>query len=186
MANYNCSFQIINSLESFVDLFYLLMIGSGAGIRVLKDDVVDLPKFRTGIKTYHKEYSPVPRKERSDQSSMVFEDNEVEIVVGDSKEGWVESLRIYFDILTRHSFRKVKAIIFNYDHVRPKGERLKTFGGTASGHESIKNMFVKIDKTIKKIDAEATRKLRPIDCVDIANIIGENVVVGGKLVNASN
>lgn len=179
MANYNCSFQIINSLESFVDLFYLLMIGSGAGIRVLKDDVVGLPKFRTDVKVYHKEYSPVPRKDRSDQTSMIFEDNEAEIVVGDSKEGWVESLRVYLDILTRHSFRKVKSIIFNYDHVRPKGERLKTFGGTASGHESIKNMFVKIDKTIKKIDAETTRKLRPIDCVDIANIIGENVVVGG-------
>ena len=43
-------------------------------------------------------------------------------------------------------------------------------------------MFHKIDRVIKKLGLlhEAkTVKLRPIDCLDIANIIGENVVVGG-------
>ncbi|HZK09586.1 MAG TPA: ribonucleoside-triphosphate reductase, adenosylcobalamin-dependent, partial [Clostridia bacterium] len=51
-----------------------------------------------------------------------------------------------------------------------------------SGHSSLKNMFLKIDRVVKKaglISDEQRIKLRPIDCLDIANIIGENVVVGG-------
>jgi ribonucleoside-diphosphate reductase alpha chain/ribonucleoside-triphosphate reductase len=84
--------------------------------------------------------------------------------------------------LTNKKFRKINTIILNYDNIRPKGEKLKTFGGYASGFESIKIMFEKIMKVIKKdINKEGNaRKLRPIDCSDIANIIGENVVSGGK------
>ena len=62
MANYNCSFQIIDSFEAFRDVFYLLMIGSGVGVRILKDDVVKLPKIRTDYEIVHKDYSPEPMK----------------------------------------------------------------------------------------------------------------------------
>lgn len=44
MANYNCSFQVIDNFLAFRDVFYLLMVGSGVGIRILKDDVKKLPK----------------------------------------------------------------------------------------------------------------------------------------------
>ena len=79
-------------------------------------------------------------------------------------------------------YRKIKTVILNYDQVRGKGEKLRTFGGTASGHSSMKNMFIKISKIIDKAAIRSTAdkvKLLPIDCLDIANIIGENVVVGG-------
>ncbi|MEG1584255.1 MAG: ribonucleoside-triphosphate reductase, adenosylcobalamin-dependent, partial [Anaerovorax sp.] len=79
-------------------------------------------------------------------------------------------------------YRKINTVILNYDHVRGKGEKLKTFGGTASGHASMKNMFLKITRIIEKAGSRSTTnkvKLEPIDCLDIANIIGENVVVGG-------
>jgi ribonucleoside-diphosphate reductase alpha chain/ribonucleoside-triphosphate reductase len=79
-------------------------------------------------------------------------------------------------------YRKIHTILLNYDHVRAKGEKLRTFGGTASGHQSMKNMFLKIARVIEKADSRAVEgfaRLRPIDCLDIANIIGENVVVGG-------
>ena len=33
MANYNCAFEVIDSYHAFHDLFYLLMIGSGVGVR---------------------------------------------------------------------------------------------------------------------------------------------------------
>ena len=85
-------------------------------------------------------------------------------------------------IISSNEYRKVNTIIFNYNNVRPKGEELKTFGGTASGYSSMKNMFVKIDKVIKKraaIEDKERFYLKSIDCLDIANIIGENVVVGG-------
>lgn len=183
MANYNCAFLVIDSFESFRELFYLLMVGSGVGVRVLKEDVANLPKIRTGYEIVHKDYRPIPPGEREDNTSIEFaHNNTVKITVGDSKEGWIQSLDYFFKLLYSNEYRNIKTIIINYDHVRPRGERLKTFGGTASGHTSLKNMFYKIDRVIKNnVKRNGSRRinLRPIDCLDIANIIGENVVVGG-------
>src|SRR5690606_18661792 len=108
--------------------------------------------------------------------------NTVKIVVGDSKEGWVQALDYFLGFINSSEYRNINTIIINYNNVRPKGETLKTFGGTASGHASMKNMFTKIDTVIKKrgaIEGKDRFKLKPIDCLDVANIIGENVVVGG-------
>jgi len=183
MANYNCSFQIVNGFSAFKDIFYLLMIGSGVGVRILKDDVAQMPKVRTDFEVVHKDYSPLPRSEREDNTSMeFFYNNTVKITIGDSKEGWVQSLDFFMQLIHSNEYRNIKTIIIDYDHVRPKGEKLKTFGGTASGHTSLKNMFYKIDRVVKKagiLTESKLVKLRPIDCLDIANVIGENVVVGG-------
>ena len=179
MANFNCSFTILDNFSAFKDLFYLLMIGAGVGIRVLKEDVKKLPKIRTDVKIIHESYSPLPMEKREDLTSIIFESNTAHIVVGDSKEGWVESLDYYLSILYKKEYRDVKTIIFNYNYVRSKGEKLKTFGGTASGYKSLREMFSKIDKIVKVDCYTNFKKLRPIDCMDIANIIGQNVVVGG-------
>ena len=69
-----------------------------------------------------------------------------------------------------------------YDSIRPRGERLKVFGGTASGYESMLTMLDKIHRVIATAglrEGSARIQLRPIDLLDIANIIGENVVSGG-------
>ncbi|MDK2867650.1 MAG: hypothetical protein PWP51_1790 [Clostridiales bacterium] len=183
MANYNCSFQIINSFDAFKDIFYLLMIGSGVGVRILREDVAGLPKVRTDFEVVHKDYAPLPRAEREDNTSLeFFYNNTVKITIGDSKEGWVQSLDFFLKLIHTNEYRNIKTIIIDYDHVRPKGEKLKTFGGTASGHTSLKNMFHKIDRVVKKLGMLMETKLvklRAIDCLDIANVIGENVVVGG-------
>ncbi len=179
MANFNCSFTVLDKFSAFKDLFYLLMIGSGVGVRVLKSDIAKLPRIRTNIKIIHEAYSPVPRDQREDLTSITFRKDTAHIIVGDSKEGWVQSLDYYVGILSKKEYRQIDTIIFNYDHVRPKGEKLKTFGGTASGYESLERMFSKIDKIVKNDCFSHWKKLRPIDCMDIANIIGQNVVVGG-------
>jgi ribonucleoside-diphosphate reductase alpha chain/ribonucleoside-triphosphate reductase len=183
MSNYNCAFTIIDDFDAYKDLFYLLMIGSGVGIRILKDDINKLPKIRTNFDIIHEDYTPIPIPLREDSTSLQFRhNNTVKIVIGDSKEGWVQALDFYLKILYSNEYRKIKTIIINYNHVRPKGEKLKTFGGTASGHSSLKNMFIKITNIIQKrslLNNENYIKLLPIDCLDIANIIGENVVVGG-------
>ncbi|MDH8679896.1 ribonucleoside-triphosphate reductase, adenosylcobalamin-dependent [Fusibacter bizertensis] len=183
MANYNCSFQIVNNFSAFKDIFYLLMIGSGVGVRILKDDVSQLPRVRTDFEVVHKDYSPLSKSEREDNTSLeFFYNNTVKITIGDSKEGWVQSLDFFMQLIHSNEYRNIKTIIIDYDHVRPKGEKLRTFGGTASGHTSLKNMFYKIDRVVKKagiLTESKLVKLRPIDCLDIANVIGENVVVGG-------
>lgn len=183
MSNYNCSFQVIDSFAAFRDIFYLLMVGSGVGVRVLKSDVAKLPPVRTDIEVIHESYTPMLRTLRQDSTALEFTHNDtVKITIGDSKEGWVQSMDYFLKVLYSTEYRKIKTVLLNYDHVRSKGEKLRTFGGTASGHSSMKNMFIKIFKVIEKAKHRSTTnkvKLQPIDCLDIANIIGENVVVGG-------
>jgi adenosylcobalamin-dependent ribonucleoside-triphosphate reductase len=183
MANYNCAFAVVDKFDKYKDIFYLLMVGSGVGLRVLKSDVARLPKINTNFEVIHEDYTPVSKAYREDCTSIEFSHNSTaKIIIGDSKEGWVQSLDFFLKVLYSNEYRSINTIIINYSHVRPKGERLKTFGGTASGHSSLKNMFIKITSVLKKrgmLTNEDYAKLKPIDCLDIANIIGENVVVGG-------
>jgi len=86
---------------------------------------------------------------------------------------WVQALRI----LLQYAQDGIADVEINYDSVRPKGERLKRFGGTASGHESLKEMFAQIGVVLQR--ERPGDRLRPVDALDIANIIGQNVVVGG-------
>lgn len=177
MSNFNCAFETIEDIESFTDLFYLLMLGSGVGVRVLKEDIKKIPKIRTNVNIVNASYEPVEK--RAEHTSLRFEDSVAYIIVGDSKTGWVDSLRFYLEILTKNHYKDINTIIFNYNSVRPNGEKLKTFGGTASGHEALKDIFNKISKIINRNSFQEYYKLKPIDCLDICNIIGECVVVGG-------
>jgi adenosylcobalamin-dependent ribonucleoside-triphosphate reductase len=183
MANFNCSFLVIDSLKDFEDLFYALMLGTGVGFRILFSDVEKISKIREDdIKVTHREYTPILPEHRQDITSVIFEDEKAAIYIGDSKEGWATALTRYLEIMSETWYRDIKEIEFVYNNVRPKGERLKTFGGTASGHESLQIMFEKIHDVLTS-DRFAPRpkggKLRPIHALDIANIIGQNVVIGG-------
>lgn len=182
MANYNCAFEVIDDFHAYHDLFYLLMVGSGVGVRVLREDADKLPKIRTDVKILHKAYSPRPVKDRLEYTNLDFSGNTVTIAIGDSKEGWAQALEHYFQLLTNSEYSKLDTIIVEYDSIRPRGERLKVFGGTASGYESMMAMLDKIHKVVTTAGVrrgERLTQLAPIDLLDIANIIGENVVSGG-------
>jgi adenosylcobalamin-dependent ribonucleoside-triphosphate reductase len=96
--------------------------------------------------------------------------------VGDSKEGWCEALETYFRLVTADQYNHINKLIIDYSYVRPEGERLKRFGGRASGHKSIKRMFEKMNKVFHR---RQDCRLKSIDILDIATIISENVVSGG-------
>ena len=184
ISNFNCAFTIIDDYESLSELFYLLMIGTGVGVRILKEDVEKLNPIRSNIHVSYK-YTPVAKSYRQDNTSLIFTNStRVSIVVGDSKEGWIQTLKDFFMILTDTFYKSTTNIEFEFGNVRPKGERIKGFGGTASGHEALKTMFEKMTKVLtgnlsKNYPKMINNKLRPIHVLDICNIIGENVVSGG-------
>lgn len=191
LANFNCSFLNIRSWDDFGDLFYLLMVGTGVGFKSTKKMAANMKPIRDDIVVTHEPY--VQRypltKIAETEVHFINDDTKAIIHVGDSKEGWVEALRWYFALRTRGVYRNVKEISIYYDYVRPKGARLNTFGGTASGFEPLRDMFDGIDKVIKgeldpsldppeRVDASRVQ-LRPVHMLDIGNLVGNNVVVGG-------
>lgn len=182
LANFNCSFVVIDSIKSLCDLFYLLMVGTGVGVRILPSDVEKLPTFRDDV-TLFAQYNKNSTKQRGREYTITEqEDNMFVIKIGDSKEGWEDALRAYLNFMASPS--ECNNILIDYTEIRVKGATLSNFGGTASGYESIMDMFTKIHNVIQNGTFSSKPKngrLRPIHCLDICNLIGQNVVVGGKL-----
>lgn len=191
LANFNCSFVNIRKWDDMADLFYLLMVGTGVGFKCTKEFAAELAPVRTDIKVNHMPF--VQRypltKEPKTKLIIVESDNKAIIHIGDSKEGWVESLRAFFELHTSPKYSAIKEINIYYDYIRPKGSRLHTFGGTSSGYEPLLEMYKGFEKVFKnEMDAslaplekvgENKVKLRPVHILDIGNLVGNNVVVGG-------
>lgn len=192
LANFNCSFVSIRKWDDLGDLFYLLLVGTGVGFRCTKEMARNLPPVRTDVEVIHEPYvQRYPLTKIADTSLHIIEDGRKAVIhVGDSKEGWVESLRTFFRLLTEAEYEDVQRISIYYDYIRPQGSRLRTFGGTASGPEPLREMFEGITKVLRgeidpslapleQADAPNRYHVRPVHILDIGNLIGNNVVVGG-------
>jgi ribonucleoside-diphosphate reductase alpha chain/ribonucleoside-triphosphate reductase len=171
-ANFNCSFRVIDSIDAYAEIFHMLLVGCGTGFSVERKYTQNLPRFNKNVAVTHihyrylgKEYAYEDTKLRDKGAGRYL------LIVGDSKEGWEESLRQFLTLLTKESTVEVKIL---YDHVRPAGTRLKRFGGRASGPAPLRKMFEKIHDFI-----EEDGILSPVDAMDICNTIAEAVVVGG-------
>jgi adenosylcobalamin-dependent ribonucleoside-triphosphate reductase len=181
LSNYNCAFTNIETMRDLVDVFYLLMVGSGVGLRIDKDHVARLPLVRhieleSSYDINVRLSTPKAEMEHSSLVIQLSEDTTAVLKVGDSKEGWCEALDTYFKLVTADQYNHITKLIIDYSYVRPEGERLKRFGGRASGHKSIKRMFEKMNRVFYGRQED---RLRAIDILDVATIISENVVSGG-------
>lgn len=148
----NCSYVTINSpIRPFTWAFEMLMLGSGVGFNIQKENVYQLPKLKNKIK--------IERKDTED----------ADFIVPDSREGWVKLLG---KVLKSH-FYSEEDFTYSTICIRGKGATIKGFGGTASGPEELCSGINDIHKILNN---RAGKKLRPIDCLDIMNIIGVIVV----------
>ena len=149
----NCWFTAIKKPDDFCFIFENLMLGGGVGYSIRREDIHELPRIKRGV------------------DITVKNTNDAAFIVPDSREGWV---RLLSKVL--HSFF-VTGESFDYSTVlvRSAGKPINGFGGTASGPEILIDGIEKISIVIK--DREG-KKLRSIDVLDIANIIGSVVVAG--------
>lgn len=188
MSNFNCAFTRIKSIKDLAEVFYLLLLGTGVGVRLEEKDLAGFPNLRTDYELSHSEFKPVEKKERIEHTKLVeFENSYAKIYVGDSKEGWKQALETYFELLSKEKYNHIKHIKISYNSIRPRGEKLHTFGGTASGHEPLMAMFTKFDMVLKgQLDPSVPNNyaknivhLHTLNVLDILCSMGENVVVGG-------
>lgn len=92
--------------------------------------------------------------------------------VPDSREGWVESLRVLIESYLKGS----QPVEFDYSEVREAGMPIKGFGGTASGPAPL---FKLHERTRNVLDSALERGfMTSRDIVDIQNMIGACVVAG--------
>jgi len=149
----NCWFTAIKKPDDFCFIFENLMLGGGVGYSIRREDIHELPRIKRGVEI------------------TVKNTNDADFIVPDSREGWVRLLS-----KALHSYF-VTGESFNYSTVlvRSAGKPINGFGGTASGPQILIEGITKIGGVIKEREG---KKLRSIDVLDIANIIGSVVVAG--------
>lgn len=149
----NCWTVSIRKPKDFLFIFDELMMGGGVGYSVKRADINELPKVKKNVTITH------------------VASNDADFIVPDSREGWVKLLKQVLDAY----FVTGKSFTFSTILVRGKGEPIKGFGGKASGPMPLIDGMAKISKVLK---AREGKKLRSIDVLDVANIIGSIVISG--------
>tara|TARA_R110000803_G_scaffold29146_1_gene66744 strand:- start:264 stop:2186 length:1923 start_codon:yes stop_codon:yes gene_type:complete len=148
VAGFNCSYLPIDHPKAFDELMYILMCGTGVGFSVERQYVGKLPVVAEEHHT-----------------------TDTTIAVADSKIGWAKAMRQLIAMLYAGEVPK-----WDTSKVREAGERLKTFGGRASGPAPLINLF---HFTVKMFKKSAGRKLSSLECHDLCCKIAEVIVVGG-------
>ena len=148
LAAYNCCYIAISKKRAFSDMLLVLMHGTGVGFSCERQEIAKLPTVPDAI---------------SNSDDV--------IVVKDSKEGWASAYYHLISYLYRGTAPKV-----DYSKVRPRGARLKVFGGRASGPEPLMRLF---EFTVNVFRESTGRKLTSIEVHDICCMIADIVVVGG-------
>lgn len=148
ISAYNCFYVAMNKKRKFSDALLVLMHGTGVGFSCERQEISKLPTIPDEITN-----------------------TDDVIVVKDSKEGWANA---YYHLIT-HLYRGTSPKV-DYSKVRPRGARLKVFGGRASGPEPLIRLF---DFTTQVFKEAVGRKLTSIEVHDITCMIADIVVVGG-------
>jgi ribonucleoside-triphosphate reductase len=93
-------------------------------------------------------------------------------LIADTREGWVDSVSALINAYLRPDQHP---LVFDYSQIRPAGEPIKTFGGTAAGPDPLKRLHDAISNLFKdRAGSELTRT----DIADLGNLIGVCVVSG--------
>lgn len=151
----NCAFTIIDEpIKPFTWAMDMLMLGSGVGYSIKREHVYKLPKVV-----------------RNKPKIARWDDKQADFIVPDTREGWVKLLG---KVLKSH-FYSGEGFTYSVQLVRGYGEEIKGFGGVASGASIL---VEGLDNIIEILQNRRGKQLRPIDCLDIMNIIGSIVVAG--------
>ena len=149
---YNCAYLPIDHIESFNEIMFLLLGGTGVGYSVQDHHVKKLDPV-------NKPYSKRTRR----------------FLIGDSIEGWADSIKVLMKSYLGD--KRSSRIEFDYSDIRPKGAMLVTSGGKAPGPQPLKECIVKITGVLdSKEDGDM---LSTIEVHDIVCHIADAVLAGG-------
>lgn len=175
-----------NVVEALCWIFDCLCLGVGVGFNIEDDTIASIETVR-GYKlvclhedpnSYYTDAYEYTEEEKN--SIMPKADNGV-YMVGDSREGWTDTLR---QVLRRHfpengslheRIEGGQTFFINTWFVRPRGSMIKGFGGKASGHET----FVAGLKEINRLlNLSIGKRPSAVTLLDVANLEGHIVVSG--------
>ena len=159
IAGYNCSYVAVDRPQSFDEILYILMNGTGVGFSVERQYVNELPSI-------------------ADE----FHPTDTTITVADSKLGWAKGLKELIGMLYIGQIPR-----WDLSKIRPAGAPLKTFGGRASGPEPLESLFNFTVNIFKNAVGRKLTSLEAHDVVcKIAEVVVVGGVRRSALISLSN
>ena len=149
---YNCAYLPIDHIESFNEIMFLLLGGTGVGYSVQDHHVKKLPMI-----------------------SKPYEKRTRRFLIGDSIEGWADAIKVLMKSYLGD--KRSSRIEFDYSDIRPKGAMLVTSGGKAPGPQPLKECIVKITGVLDS--KQETDMLSTTEVHDIVCHIADAVLAGG-------
>jgi len=145
---FNCAYVPMDHPVAFAELMFLLLGGTGVGYSVQRHHVERVPTI----------IGPSDKNRR--------------FLVGDSIEGWADSIKVLIKAYTLGKSNPV----FDYRDIRPKGAKLVTSGGKAPGPDPLR---ICIEHLRSILNGAIGRKLTTLEVHDICCFLADAVLAGG-------
>ena len=172
---YNCTSTNLVDWEAFGLMMDLAMMGCGTGAIIEPHLVERLPVVRNELRVLGvSNIGATPAAERQEATSHSIEGHKVQIKVGDTRRGWVDSYQLLLDLSSDERFGGPVEIEVDLSDVRPVGETLKGFGGMANPVK-LKDLYGRVAQILNNARG---RQLTSVECCLLIDEAAVTIVAG--------
>ena len=174
---YNCTSTNLVDWQAFGLMMDLAMMGCGTGAIIEPRLIEKLPAVRNSITIKSVgDIGLTAPAERQDHTSHSINGQEVQIKVGDTRRGWVDSYQLLLELCSNQNFNPALPIEVSVDlaDVRPVGETLKGFGGMANPVK-LKDLYTRVSQILNRAIG---RKLTSVECCLLIDEAAVTIVAG--------
>ncbi|MGB1193144.1 MAG: ribonucleoside-triphosphate reductase, adenosylcobalamin-dependent [Prochlorococcaceae cyanobacterium] len=172
---YNCTSTNLVDWEAFGLMMDLAMMGCGTGAIIEPHLVERLPVVRNELRVLSvSNIGATPAAERQESTSHSIEGHKVQIKVGDTRRGWVDSYQLLLDLSSDERFSGPVEIEVDLSDVRPVGETLKGFGGMANPVK-LKDLYGRVAQILNNARG---RQLTSVECCLLIDEAAVTIVAG--------
>jgi ribonucleotide reductase, class II len=174
---YNCTSTNVIDWPAFGLMMDLAMMGCGTGAVLEPKYINQLPKIRNQITvTMRGGVGMTIASQRREEAEIKVDaaNNRVEIIAGDSRQGWVKSYQTLLELSSDERFDGEVEAIIDLSDIRPAGEQLKGFGGMANPVK-LPELY---ERCAKILNAAIGRQLNSLECCLLIDEAAACVVAG--------
>ena len=175
-GSYNCTSTNLVDWEAFGLMMDLAMMGCGTGAIIEPRLIDQLPIVQNTLKIVSVSDIGITSVEsRQDACTHSIDGNTVQIKVGDTRRGWVDSYQLLLELSSDPQFNGgTVEIAVDLNDVRPVGETLKGFGGMANPVK-LKDLYGRVARLLNKAIG---RRLSSVECCLLIDEAAVTIVAG--------
>ena len=175
-GSYNCTSTNLVDWEAFGLMMDLAMMGCGTGAIIEPRLIDQLPIVQNTLNVVSvSDIGITPAESRQDACTHSIDGNKVQIKVGDTRRGWVDSYQLLLELSSDPQFNgSTVEIAVDLNDVRPVGETLKGFGGMANPVK-LKDLYGRVARLLNKAIG---RRLSSVECCLLIDEAAVTIVAG--------